>query len=262
MGINTVDEVLGIRMREWRALKTTARRQHARALPSRDSSSHRPYAQHHALHAAAGDARRLHRREDASPGTPRHERCGSLAAGDVADMSIVRRSPRQAPVHGALDATAILRARRRRDLRNAQRHSIPHRAIEPHQWNALTGTHTPFCAMSFERARTYGCVGEHTGWEPRYFTLHDGAGLAPRCPPSSKCTPTANSCSISPGLRRTHESAATTTPNSLSRCPLRRRRARAARPAGCGSASARRLLQDVQPTQARRSLSSVHRRSF
>jgi predicted N-acyltransferase len=58
-------------------------------------------------------------------------------------------------------------------------------ALEPRQWNALAGTHIPFLRHEFLSALEHtGCIGAHTGWEPRYFTLHDAQGLAPRCPPS------------------------------------------------------------------------------
>jgi len=56
-------------------------------------------------------------------------------------------------------------------------------ALERRQWNALAGTHIPFLRHEFLSALEHtGCVGEHTGWEPRYFTLHDARGLAAAVP--------------------------------------------------------------------------------
>jgi predicted N-acyltransferase len=56
-------------------------------------------------------------------------------------------------------------------------------ALERRQWNALGGTHIPFLRHEFLSALEHtGCVGAHTGWEPRYFTLHDTHGLAAAVP--------------------------------------------------------------------------------
>ena len=56
-------------------------------------------------------------------------------------------------------------------------------ALESRQWNALAGTHIPFLRHEFFGAlESTGCIGEHTGWEPRYFTLHDEKGLAAAVP--------------------------------------------------------------------------------
>ena len=56
-------------------------------------------------------------------------------------------------------------------------------ALESGQWNALQGTHIPFLRHEFLSALEHtGCVGVHTGWEPRYFTLSDARGLAAAVP--------------------------------------------------------------------------------
>jgi predicted N-acyltransferase len=56
-------------------------------------------------------------------------------------------------------------------------------ALEERQWNALAGTHIPFLRHEFLSALEHtGCIGAHTGWEPRYFTLHDAHGLAAAVP--------------------------------------------------------------------------------
>ena len=56
-------------------------------------------------------------------------------------------------------------------------------ALERRQWNALAGTHIPFLRHEFLSALEHtGCVGAHTGWEPRYFTLQDAQGLVGAVP--------------------------------------------------------------------------------
>jgi predicted N-acyltransferase len=51
------------------------------------------------------------------------------------------------------------------------------------EWNALAGTHVPFLRHEFLSAlETTGCIGERTGWEPRYFTLQDAQGLLAAVP--------------------------------------------------------------------------------
>ncbi|HSY09079.1 MAG TPA: peptidogalycan biosysnthesis protein [Steroidobacteraceae bacterium] len=56
-------------------------------------------------------------------------------------------------------------------------------AVERGQWNALAGTHIPFLRHEFLSAlELTGCIGARTGWEPRYFTLVDEAGLAAAVP--------------------------------------------------------------------------------
>jgi hypothetical protein len=56
-------------------------------------------------------------------------------------------------------------------------------ALERRQWNALAGTHIPFLRHEFLSALEHtGCIGAHTGWEPRYFTLTDAQGLAAAVP--------------------------------------------------------------------------------
>ena len=56
-------------------------------------------------------------------------------------------------------------------------------ALERRQWNALAGTHIPFLRHEFLSALEHtGCIGGHSGWEPRYFTLHDARGLVAAVP--------------------------------------------------------------------------------
>jgi hypothetical protein len=56
-------------------------------------------------------------------------------------------------------------------------------ALPRREWNALAGTNIPFLRHEFLGALEHaGCVGAHTGWEPRYFTLCDAAGLAAAVP--------------------------------------------------------------------------------
>jgi uncharacterized protein len=56
-------------------------------------------------------------------------------------------------------------------------------ALEARAWNALAGTQIPFLRHEFLAALEHtGCVGAHSGWEPRYFTLHDAQGLAAAVP--------------------------------------------------------------------------------
>jgi predicted N-acyltransferase len=51
------------------------------------------------------------------------------------------------------------------------------------QWNALGAEHNPFLRHEFFAALEHtGCVGVATGWDPRYFTLTDGKGLAAAVP--------------------------------------------------------------------------------
>jgi predicted N-acyltransferase len=80
--------------------------------------------------------------------------------------------------------TATLRAStpaRRKAMRSSVHCQID--AIEPRAWNALGGTHIPFLRHEFLAALEHsGCIGARTGWEPRYFTLHDAHGLAAALP--------------------------------------------------------------------------------
>lgn len=56
-------------------------------------------------------------------------------------------------------------------------------AIDPRQWNGLAGTQSPFLRHEFLAAlESSRCVGEDTGWEPRYITLSDAQGLAAAAP--------------------------------------------------------------------------------
>jgi predicted N-acyltransferase len=56
-------------------------------------------------------------------------------------------------------------------------------ALRVGEWNGLGGTHVPFLRHEFLAALEHtGCIGARTGWEPRYFTLHDARGLAAAAP--------------------------------------------------------------------------------
>jgi predicted N-acyltransferase len=59
--------------------------------------------------------------------------------------------------------------------------------LDPRQWNALAGTDIPFLRHEFLAALEHcGCVGAHTGWQPRYITLSDERGLAAAVPAFEK----------------------------------------------------------------------------
>ncbi|HEY4873247.1 MAG TPA: GNAT family N-acetyltransferase [Steroidobacteraceae bacterium] len=133
-------------------------------------------------------------------------------------------------------------------------------AIEPHQWNALSGTHIPFLRHEFLSALEHtGCVGEHTGWEPRYFTLHDDAGLCAAVPAFIKMHSYGEFVfdfawaqayarvggDYYPKLTIAVPFTPATSPRLLVR-------------PGADAHSARRLLQDVQTYASSQGLSSVH----
>ncbi|HYM43606.1 MAG TPA: GNAT family N-acetyltransferase [Steroidobacteraceae bacterium] len=51
--------------------------------------------------------------------------------------------------------------------------------LDATRWNALDAGSSPFTRHEFLAALEHtACVGPHSGWEPRYVALHDGAGLA------------------------------------------------------------------------------------
>jgi predicted N-acyltransferase len=51
------------------------------------------------------------------------------------------------------------------------------------EWNALGGERNPFLRHEFFAALEHtGCIGIETGWDPCYFTLRDGKGLAAAVP--------------------------------------------------------------------------------
>ena len=51
--------------------------------------------------------------------------------------------------------------------------------VDAGQWNALTGTGSPFLRHEFLAALEHtGCVGRRTGWLPTYITLSDAKGIA------------------------------------------------------------------------------------
>jgi predicted N-acyltransferase len=59
--------------------------------------------------------------------------------------------------------------------------------LDPRQWNALAGTDIPFLRHEFLAALEHcGCIGAHTGWQPRYITLSDERGLAAAVPAFEK----------------------------------------------------------------------------
>jgi uncharacterized protein len=66
-------------------------------------------------------------------------------------------------------------------MRSAVHNSIEE--LDPRQWNGLGGTQNPFLRHEFLSAleRTQ-CIGERTGWVPRYLTLTDKHGLAGAVP--------------------------------------------------------------------------------
>src|SRR5579862_4887935 len=51
--------------------------------------------------------------------------------------------------------------------------------LDPGAWNALGASANPFTRHEFLAALERNhCVGARSGWQPRYLTLSDGAGLA------------------------------------------------------------------------------------
>jgi predicted N-acyltransferase len=59
--------------------------------------------------------------------------------------------------------------------------------VDARQWNALSGTDSPFLRHEFLAALEHtGCVGRRTGWLPTYITLSDSKGLAAAAPVFAK----------------------------------------------------------------------------
>lgn len=59
--------------------------------------------------------------------------------------------------------------------------------VDALQWNALSGTDSPFLRHEFLAALEHtGCVGRRTGWAPTYITLNDAKGLAAAAPVFAK----------------------------------------------------------------------------
>jgi predicted N-acyltransferase len=59
--------------------------------------------------------------------------------------------------------------------------------VDARQWNALSGTDSPFLRHEFLAALEHtGCVGPRTGWSPSYVTLTDSEGLAAAAPVFAK----------------------------------------------------------------------------
>ena len=70
-------------------------------------------------------------------------------------------------------------------MRSAVHKSIDE--VDVRQWNALSGTDSPFLKHEFLAALEHtGCVGGRTGWVPRYLTLSDAQGLAAAAPVFAK----------------------------------------------------------------------------
>jgi len=64
--------------------------------------------------------------------------------------------------------------------------SAVHKSIDElnaREWNALGGEHNPFLRHEFFAALEHThCIGSDTGWDPCYFTVKDGKGLAAAVP--------------------------------------------------------------------------------
>jgi len=59
--------------------------------------------------------------------------------------------------------------------------------VDAAQWNALSGTDSPFLRHEFLAALEHtGCVGPRTGWAPAYVTLADAQGIAAAAPVFAK----------------------------------------------------------------------------
>src|SRR3954470_9376714 len=70
-------------------------------------------------------------------------------------------------------------------MRSAVHKSIDE--VDARQWNALSGTDSPFLRHEFLAALEHtGCVGRRTGWAPTYVTLTDSKGLAAAAPVFAK----------------------------------------------------------------------------
>ena len=133
-------------------------------------------------------------------------------------------------------------------------------AIERRQWNALEGTHIPFLRHEFLSALEHtGCIGAHTGWEPRYFTLQDAQGLAAAVPAFVKMHSYGEFvfdfawaqayARVGGHYYPKLTIAVPFTPASGPRLLLRR---------GAEASCAYRLLENIEAYAAERSLSSVH----
>ena len=133
-------------------------------------------------------------------------------------------------------------------------------ALERRQWNALAGTHIPFLRHEFLSALEHtGCVGAHTGWEPRYFTLQDAQGLVGAVPAFVKMHSYGEfvfDFAWAQAYARVGGQyypkltiAVPFTPATSPRLLLR---------PGADPGCARRLLEDVEAYAAAESLSSVH----
>ena len=59
--------------------------------------------------------------------------------------------------------------------------------VDARQWNALSGTSSPFLRHEFLAALEHTrCVGARTGWTPSYLTLSDAHGIAAAAPVFAK----------------------------------------------------------------------------
>jgi predicted N-acyltransferase len=70
-------------------------------------------------------------------------------------------------------------------MRSAVHKSIDE--VDARQWNALSGTSSPFLRHEFLAALEHArCVGARTGWVPSYITLSDSQGIAAAAPVFAK----------------------------------------------------------------------------
>jgi predicted N-acyltransferase len=70
-------------------------------------------------------------------------------------------------------------------MRSAVHKSIDE--VDARQWNALSGTSSPFLRHEFLAALEHTrCVGARTGWTPSYVTLSDANGIAAAAPVFAK----------------------------------------------------------------------------
>src|SRR5579863_4419681 len=103
--------------------------------------------------------------------------------------SIARRLPPPAPAAWPRSMpTAILKRSRHAPIPDGKEPVMPQEQVALHgsideldaaQWNALDASGSPFTRHEFLAALEHtGCVGPGSGWEPRYLTLRDAAGLA------------------------------------------------------------------------------------
>ncbi len=133
--------------------------------------------------------------------------------------------------------------------------------LNAREWNALGGDRNPFLRHEFFAALEHtGCIGSQTGWDPCYFTLKDSQGLAAAVPAFRKAHSYGEfvfdfawaqaysrfGSRYYPKLTVAVPFTPATGPRLLVRADLDR------------TATARRLLADIEAYTASHSLSSVH----